>query len=359
MTLSTCPGTVEPMNQTKAFAAKKTNAPLAPMEIPRREPGPNDIQIKIEFCGICHSDLHQVSDDWGGSIFPMVPGHEITGRVSKVGTQVKTFKVGDSVGVGCLVDSCRDCQSCHEHLEQYCTGGFVGTYNSYEKDGKTPTYGGYSGQIVVDERFVLKIPNGLDLAGAAPLLCAGITTYSPLKNWKAGPGKKVAIIGLGGLGHMGVKLANKMQSEVTVFTTSAAKGEDAKRLGAHRVVHSKNADEMAAVANKFDLILDTVSAPHDLNMYTETLKRDGTLVLLGLPEKNPEIQAFNLVLGRRSIAGSLIGGLKETQDMLDFCGKNKVVSDIEIIKPDQINQAYERLQRSDVKYRFVIDLREL
>ncbi len=347
------------MNTTKAFAAKKANAPLAPFEIMRRNPGPQDVQIKIDFCGICHSDLHQVANEWGGGIYPMVPGHEIIGHVTAMGSQVKKFKNGDVVGVGCLVGACHDCASCHEGLEQYCLNGFIGTYGGYEKDGETPTYGGYSSSIVVDENFVLKIPAGMDLASAAPLLCAGITTYSPLKHWKTGPGKKVAIIGLGGLGHMGIKVANKMQAEVSVFTTSKSKAEDAKRLGAHHVILSRDPEQMSDVANKFDLILDTVSAPHDLNMYTATLKLDGTLVLLGLPEKNLEIEPFNLVMGRRSIAGSLIGGIPETQEMLDFCGKHKIVSDIEIVKPDKINQAYDRLKKSDVKYRFVIDLREL
>lgn len=348
------------MKTTKAFAAKSANAPLVPLEITRRDLGPNDVHIKIDFCGICHSDLHQVANDWGGALYPMVPGHEIIGHVLAVGKKVKKkFKINDVVGVGCFVDSCRKCVSCKEGLEQYCANGFVGTYSSYEKDGSTITYGGYSAEIVVDQNYVLKIPKNLDMAGAAPLLCAGITTYSPLRHWKTKKGKKVAIIGLGGLGHMGVKLARKMGAEVTLFTTNEAKGKDAKRLGAHHIVLSKDAEQMNSVQNKFDLILDTVSAPHDLNPYLATLKRDGTLVLLGLPEKNPEIEAFNLVLGRRSLAGSLIGGIRETQEMLNFCGKNKITSDVEIVKPDQINQAYERLKRSDVKYRFVIDLRDL
>lgn len=346
------------MKTTKAFAAKSANAPLVPFEITRRDVGPNDLKIKIDYCGICHSDLHQVANDWGGALYPMVPGHEIVGHVIEMGKKAKKFKIGESVGVGCFVDSCRKCVSCKEGVEQYCSD-FVGTYSSYEKDGKTITYGGYSAEIVVDQNYVLKIPKNLDLAGAAPLLCAGITTYSPLRHWKTAKGKKIAVIGLGGLGHMGVKIARKLKAEVTLFTTSEAKSKDAKRLGAHHVVLSKDREAMNSVLNKFDLILDTVSAPHDLNQYIATLKRDGTIVLLGLPDKNPEIEAFNLVLGRRSVAGSLIGGIKETQEMLNFCGKNKIVSDVEVIRPDQINQAYDRLKRSDVKYRFVIDLRDL
>ncbi|OQW53743.1 MAG: hydroxyacid dehydrogenase [Proteobacteria bacterium SG_bin7] len=346
------------MKTIKAFAAKTANAPLVPFEITRRDAGPNDIQIKIDYCGICHSDLHQVADDWGGSIYPMVPGHEIIGRIVNVGKKVKKFKIGDSVGVGCFVDSCRKCVSCKQGLQQYCTEGFVGTYNSYEKDRVTVTYGGYSSEIVVDQNYVLKIPKNLNMAGAAPLLCAGITTYSPLCHWKIKKGKKVGVIGLGGLGHMGIKLARKMGAEVSLFTTSESKAKDAKRLGARRVILSKDKNQMDAFKNEFDLILDTVSGPHDLNPYITTLKRDGTLVLLGLPEKNPEIEAFNLVLGRRSVAGSLIGGIRETQEMLNFCGKHKITSDVEVIKPDKINQAYERLKLSDVKYRFVIDLRD-
>lgn len=345
------------MKTTKAFAAKSANAPLVPFEIARRDVGPNDVHIKIDFCGICHSDLHQVANDWGGSMYPMVPGHEIVGHVIATGKKVRKFTVKDTVGVGCFVDSCGTCGSCKEDLEQYCSNGFVATYNSYEKDGKTLTYGGYSTEIVVDQNYVLKIPKNLDKAGAAPLLCAGITTFSPLRHWKIKKGKKVAVIGLGGLGHMGIKLARKMGAEVTLFTTSDSKAKDAKRLGAHHVILSKNISQMNSVENKFDLILDTVSAPHDLNPYLATLKREGTLVLLGLPEKNPEIEAFNLVMKRRSLAGSLIGGIRETQEMLNFCGKNKIVSDVEVVKPSEINEAYERLKRSDVKYRFVIDLR--
>ncbi len=333
--------------------------PLGPWEFKRREPRPSDVEIEILFCGVCHSDIHQARDEWGGSTFPMVPGHEIVGRVTRVGSAVKKFKTGDLAGVGCLVDSCRDCASCSEGLEQFCEKGMIGTYNGTERDGKTPTYGGYSSSIVVDERFTLKVPSNLDLAAVAPLLCAGITTYSPLKHWKIGPGHTVAIVGLGGLGHMGVKLARAFGAKVVAITTSEKKKEDAKRLGAHDVIVSKNENEMTAWAGKFDFILNTVSAPHDINAYLELLKRDGTMCLVGVPDKAPELQAFSLIMNRRKIGGSLIGGLPETQEMLDFCSKHSIVSDIEIIPIQKINEAYARMIKGDVKYRFVIDLKSL
>jgi uncharacterized zinc-type alcohol dehydrogenase-like protein len=347
------------MSTVKSFAAIRAKAPLSPYTFDRREPRASDVQIEILFCGVCHSDIHQARDEWGGSMFPMVPGHEIVGKVKRVGAKVTRFRPGDLVGVGCLVDSCRECASCGEGLEQYCTGGFVGTYNSLEKDGKTPTQGGYSSSIVVEERFVLRIPPGLDPAGAAPLLCAGITTYSPLRHWDIKAGKHVAIVGLGGLGHMGVKFARSFGAHVTVFTTSESKRKDAERLGAHSVIFSKDPEAMSRAGGKFDFILNTVSAPIDLNAYLQCLKRDGTMVLLGVPEKPAELAAFPLILGRRSLGGSLIGGIPETQEMLDYCGKHAITSDIETIPIQSINQAYERMIKGDVKYRFVIDLKSL
>lgn len=343
----------------KGYAAQSPKTPLAPFTFVRREPKENDVQIEIQFCGVCHSDIHQARDEWGGSTFPMVPGHEIVGKVTRVGAKVKNFKVGDLAGVGCMIDACRDCAACAEGLEQYCENGANFTYNGKEKDGVTPTQGGYSNLIVVDEKFTLRIPKELDLAGAAPLLCAGITTYSPLRHWKIGPGKKVAVVGLGGLGHMGVKLARAMGAEVTAITTSASKKEDAKRLGAHHVLVSRNENEMTDAASSFDFILNTVSAPTDINAYIGLLKRDGTMVLLGVPEKAPELKAFALIGGRRAVAGSLIGGIAETQEMLDFCAKHKIVSDIERIPIQQINEAYTRMIKGDVKYRFVIDMKSL
>lgn len=343
----------------RGFAATSAKSPLGPFEFTRRSPRENDVEIEILFCGVCHSDIHQARDEWGGSKFPMVPGHEIVGRVTRVGAKVKQFKAGDLAGVGCMVDSCRTCRSCEENLEQFCENGFVGTYNAVEKDGKTLTQGGYSDHIVVDEKFTLRIPKELDLAATAPLLCAGITTYSPLRHWKIGPGKKVAVVGLGGLGHMGVKIARAFGAEVTAITTSTSKKEDAIRLGAHDVIVSRNPAEMEAAAGRFDFILNTVAAPHDINAYLELLKRDGTMTLVGVPDKAPELQAFSLIMGRRSIGGSLIGGMKETQEMLDFCAKHGIVSDIELIPIQKINEAYERMIRGDVKYRFVIDLKSL
>jgi uncharacterized zinc-type alcohol dehydrogenase-like protein len=315
--------------------------------------------IEILYCGVCHSDIHQVRDEWDSSIYPMVPGHEIVGRVTRVGSLVTKFKVGDLAGVGCLVDSCRSCSSCKDGLEQFCENGFVGTYNSIEKDGKTPTYGGYSNNIVVDESFTLRISPRMELSRVAPLLCAGITTYSPLRHWNVTEGQKVGIVGLGGLGHMGVKFVRSFGAHVVAFTTSPKKKDDAMRLGAHEVVVSRRDEEMKAHLDSFDFILDTVSAPHNLNAYLALLKRDGAMVLVGLPEEAPELQASNLVFKRRQIAGSLIGGLPETQEMLDYCAEHGIVADIELIPIQNINEAYERMLRSDVKYRFVINMASL
>lgn len=349
------------MIRTFGYAAPVSDKPLAPFEFQRRDVGSRDVLIEIAYCGVCHSDLHQARGEWAGTIYPCVPGHEIVGHVKAVGPEVRRFKVGDRVGVGCLVDSCRTCSSCQDGLEQYCLNGFVGTYNGPDKHGAGPTtYGGYSDKIVVDEAFVLKLPDNLDLAAAAPLLCAGITTWSPLRHWKAGPGKKVGIVGLGGLGHMGVKLARALGAHVVLFSTSASKREDALRLGAHEVVISKNAEEMAAHLGSFDMILNTVAASHNLDPFVQLLKRDGTLVLVGAPsEPHPSPAIFNLIFGRRQIAGSLIGGIAETQEMLDFCGQHQITSDIELIAMDQINEAYGRMERSDVRYRFVIDMATL
>jgi uncharacterized zinc-type alcohol dehydrogenase-like protein len=341
---------------TKAFSATSPSAKLGATTIQRREPSAKDIQIQILFCGVCHSDLHTARNEWGGTTYPSVPGHEIVGRVTKVGTDVTKFKVGDLAGVGCLVDSCRSCSSCREGLEQYCENGMVMTYNSPDALLGGTTLGGYSQSIVVTQDFVLKIPANLNLAAAAPLLCAGITTYSPLKHWKVGPGQKVGIVGLGGLGHMGVKFARAFGARVVLFTTSPGKTQDALRLGAHEVVVSKDAAQMQAQAGSFDFILDAVSAAHDINSYLELLKRDGTLVLVGAPEKPMAVGAFPLIFRRRSFAGSLIGGLPQTQEMLDFCGQHGITCDIEMIRMDQINDAYERMLKSDVKYRFVIDM---
>jgi uncharacterized zinc-type alcohol dehydrogenase-like protein len=341
---------------TQAYAALNSTKPLGPFSIERRDPGPHDALIDIQYCGICHSDVHQVRSDWGNSIFPMVPGHEIAGTVVKVGAQVSRFRVGDRVGVGCFTDSCRDCPSCREGLEQYCERGMVLTYNGYEKDGKTPTYGGYSTRIVVDENYVFKIPENLPLDKAAPLLCAGITTYSPLRHWKAGPGKKVAVLGLGGLGHMAVQLAHAMGAEVTVLSHSMKKKADGIRLGADHFLATSEPGTLEKLAGHFDLILNTVSVELDWNAYLNLLKRDGVMVQLGVPTKAPEIQVFNLVLKRRSLAGSLIGGIAETQEMLNFCGQHGIASEIELIPITKVNEAYDRMVRSDVRYRFVIDI---
>ncbi|MEM5435663.1 NAD(P)-dependent alcohol dehydrogenase [Paraburkholderia diazotrophica] len=348
------------MTTTHAYAATDAQSKLAPFEFQRRELREHDVHIEVLFCGVCHSDLHQARNEWKNTMYPVVPGHEIVGRVTKVGPQVSKYKAGDLVGVGCLVDSCRTCASCQEGLEQYCENGFVGTYNGNDRETGAVTYGGYSTQLVVDEAFVLRVPENLDPAGVAPLLCAGITTYSPLRTWGAGPGKKVGIVGLGGLGHMGVKLARAMGAHVVLFTTSPSKIDDAKRLGANEVVISKNQAEMDAHANSFDLIVNTVAAQHDLNPFINLLKRDGTLTLVGAPEHDhPSPQVFNLIMKRRRLAGSLIGGIAETQEMLDFCGKHGITSDIEMIPMQKINDAYERMLKSDVKYRFVIDLDSL
>ncbi len=341
----------------QAYGAYSSDKPLEPIAIERRQPGPSDVQIDIAFCGVCHSDLHQVRAEWGGTIYPCVPGHEIVGRVSAVGGAVTNFAAGDLVGVGCLVDSCQRCSACDEGLEQYCNTGFTATYNSPTPDAPGHTLGGYSQRIVVDDKFVLKITHPEDqLAAVAPLLCAGITTYSPLRRWNAGPGKKVGVVGIGGLGHMGVKLAHAMGAHVVAFTTSENKREAAKALGADEVVVSRNAEEMAAHDNSFDLILDTVAASHDLDALTNLLRQDGTLTLVGVPENpHPSPNVFPLIFKRRSIAGSLIGGIAETQEMLDFCAEKGIVADIEMIAMQDIEQAYGRMQRSDVKYRFVID----
>jgi uncharacterized zinc-type alcohol dehydrogenase-like protein len=346
--------------KTKAYAAQAATTPLAPFEIERRDPRPDDVQIQILFCGVCHSDLHTVRNEWGNTLYPSVPGHEIVGRVVAVGSQVRGFKVGDLAGVGCLVDSCGVCPSCGEGLEQYCENGFTGTYNGPAFGGAN-TYGGYSQTIIVKESFVLKIRHDAQqLAAVAPLLCAGITTYSPLRHWQAGPGKTVGIVGLGGLGHMGVKIARAMGAHVVLLTTSRGKIDDAMRLGAHEVCISTDQAQMARLANRFDLIVDTVAASHSLDALLALLKRDGTLTLVGAPENpHPSPHPFGLIFKRRRIAGSLIGGIRETQEMLDFCAEHGIVSDVERVPMDYINTAYERMLKSDVKYRFVIDMSTL
>jgi alcohol dehydrogenase (NADP+) len=348
------------MIKSKAYAAQNATSSLQPFDIERRSPGANDVQIEILYCGVCHSDLHTARNEWKNTQYPSVPGHEIVGRVVAIGSGVRKFKVGDIAGVGCMVDSCGHCPSCGDDQEQYCENGFVGTYNGPAFGGDN-TYGGYSRTIVVKESFVLRIAHPQsDLAAVAPLLCAGITTYSPLHHWKAGPGKTVGIVGLGGLGHMGVKIAHAMGARVVLFTTSAKKVEDGKRLGADEVCISTDAKQMEARANQFDFILNTVAAKHDLDPFIKALKRDGTMTLVGAPaEPHPSPNVFNLIFKRRSLAGSLIGGIKETQQMLDFCARNKIVSDIETIPMDYINTAYERMLKSDVKYRFVIDMATL
>lgn len=347
------------MTHTKAFAAKTASSMLEPFSLQRREVGENDVQIEILYCGVCHSDIHQARDEWGGSIFPMVPGHEIVGRVAKVGPKVTRFKAGDLAGVGCFVDSCRTCANCHEGLEQFCDGHLSVTYNGTEQDKKTPTFGGYSSQIVVDQKYTLKISDKLPLEKVAPLLCAGITTYSPLKHWKVGKGTKMAVVGLGGLGHMAVKLGASMGAEVTVLSTSIKKEADARKLGAHDFHATSNPETFTKLANHFDFIIDAVSAPHDLNAYLGLLKRDGTMVLVGVPDKPTELHAFPLIMRRRQLAGSLIGGIKETQEMLDYCAEHGITSDVEVIPMKEINTAYERMIRGDVRYRFVIDMKTL
>ncbi|HTH48372.1 MAG TPA: NAD(P)-dependent alcohol dehydrogenase [Candidatus Limnocylindria bacterium] len=342
----------------RAYGTPSATSPLAATTIQRREPTATDVQIEILFCGVCHSDLHFARNEWGFTQYPAVPGHEIVGRVTAVGAGVTKFKVGDTVGVGCLVDSCRTCPDCLAGLEQFCAE-LTMTYGSTDKHLNAPTLGGYAQSIVVTEEFVLRLPANLDLAAAAPLLCAGITTYSPLRHWKVGPGQKVGIVGLGGLGHMGVKFARAFWAHVVLFTTSPGKVADGKRLGAHEVVVSTDPAQMAAQAGSFDFILDAVSASHDLNAYLNLLKRDGNLTLVGAPEKPLPIAAFPLIMRRRSFSGSLIGGLPETQEMLDFCGQHNITCDIELIRMDEINTAYERMLKSDVKYRFVIDMASL
>ena len=348
------------MIKSFGYAALTADAPLVPHRFERREPKAHDVQIDIMYCGVCHSDLHTARNEWHNTVYPVIPGHEIVGRVVATGNQVTKFKVGDLVGVGCMVDSCQQCESCHEGLEQYCETGFVGTYNGEEMHTGGMTYGGYANNIVVKESFVLRIPENLDPAAASPLLCAGITTYSPLRHWKVGKGMKVGVVGLGGLGHMAIKLAHAMGAEVILYTTSPNKREDGLRLGAHDVVVSKDRDEMKKYRNSLDFILNTVAAPHDLNPFLSQLKRDGTMTLVGAPaEPHPSPEVFNLIFKRRSLAGSLIGGIAETQEMLDFCGEHNITSDIEMIPIQKINEAYERMLKSDVKYRFVIDMKSL
>jgi uncharacterized zinc-type alcohol dehydrogenase-like protein len=347
------------MLATKGYAAQNATTPLGPFNFQRREPGDHDVRIEIQYCGVCHSDLHQIRNEWGNSIFPMVPGHEIVGKVTQVGSKVKGFKTGDLAGVGCFVDSCRVCPSCQAGLEQYCEKGMSGTYNGYERDGKTPTYGGYSNQIVVDEKYTLHISSKLPLEGVAPLLCAGITTYSPLREWKVGKGHRLGVLGLGGLGHMAVKLGAALGAEVTMLSSSKSKEADAKKLGAHQFALTSDEKGMAKYANYFNFIIDTVSAPHHLPFYLQLLQRDGTMILVGAPPSPHELMGFDLLLKRRRVAGSLIGGIKETQEMLDFCADHKIVSEVEVIKIQDIDQAYERMLKGDVRYRFVIDMASL
>lgn len=343
----------------KAFGTSAPAAELQQMAIERREASGKDVEIDILFCGVCHSDLHTARNEWGGTVYPNVPGHEIVGRITKVGDAVTKFKVGDLAGVGCMVDSCRECESCKEGLEQYCENGNIQTYNGHDKHLNKQTFGGYSERIVVDEDFVLHIPANLDLAATAPLLCAGITTYSPLRHWNVGPGKKVGIVGIGGLGHMGVKIAKAMGAQVVVITTSASKVDDAKRLGADEVILSTDAQQMKEHTGTLHFILDCVSAQHDINAYLSLLKRDGSLTLVGAPEHPLPVTPFSLIPARKSFSGSMIGGIAETQEMLDFCGQHNIISDIELIKIQDINHAYDRLLKSDVKYRFVIDMASL
>ncbi|MGH7499991.1 MAG: NAD(P)-dependent alcohol dehydrogenase [Gemmatimonadales bacterium] len=348
------------MTRTAGYAARSATTPLSPFSFERREPGPKDVDIEILYCGVCHSDLHQVRNQWAGTSYPIIPGHEIMGRVVRAGHEVSHFKAGDLAAVGCMVDSCRTCPDCREGMEQYCQTGTVYTYNSPDPVLGGMTYGGYSKRIVVDQDFVLGVSEKLDPAAAAPLLCAGITTYSPLRHWNVSKGQIVGVVGLGGLGHMAVKLAHAFGAEVVLFTTSPGKAADGKRLGASEVVVSKNADEMKKQKGRFDFILNTVAAPHSLDAYLELLKRDGTMCLVGVPDHpHPSPSVGNLIFKRRSLAGSLIGGIRETQEMLDFCAERGIASDVEIIPIQQINDAYERMLKSDVKYRFVIDLASL
>ena len=344
---------------TKAYGVQSATTPIAPLTIERRTPRPDDVQIDILYCGVCHSDLHTARSEWPGTLYPCVPGHEIVGRVTAIGTDVKKFKVGDLAAVGCLVDSCYKCDNCKEGLEQYCSNGMVGTYNGPDKYSGGHTFGGYSKQIVVREEFVLTISGKLPLEGIAPLLCAGITTYSPLRHWKVGKGQKVGILGLGGLGHMGVKLAVSMDAEVTMLSHTPSKEKDAKKLGAHHFVLTSDEEQMKKIAGSFDFILDTVSADHDYSFYLGLLRTSGVMVCVGVPPTPATVHAINLILGRKSLAGSLIGGIPETQEMLDYCAKNNIVSEVEVINIKDINEAYERMLKGDVRYRFVIDMATL
>jgi uncharacterized zinc-type alcohol dehydrogenase-like protein len=347
------------MSATKAYAAMSATAPIEPWTLERRDPKPHDVQIEILYCGVCHSDLHTARNEWSGTVYPCVPGHEIVGRITAVGDHVKRFKAGELAAVGCLVDSCRVCNNCKQGLEQYCENGMVLTYNGQEKDGSGNTYGGYSKQIVVHEDFVLNISDKFPLEGIAPLLCAGITTYSPLRHWKVGKGDKVGVVGLGGLGHMGVKLAVSFGAEVTMLSHSASKEKDAKKLGAHKFVLTSDTEQVKSVTNYFDFILDTVSADHDYNLYLNLLKTNGKMVCVGAPPSPAQVSAFNLIMNRRTLAGSLIGGIPETQEMLDYCAEHSIVSDVEVINIKDINEAYERMLKGDVRYRFVIDMATL
>jgi len=346
------------MSTVNAYAAQSATSPIAPFNIQRREVGPHDVQIEILYCGVCHSDIHQARNEWGGSIFPMVPGHEIVGRIINIGKEVTNFTIGELAGVGCFVDSCRTCPSCLAHEEQYCETGMTGTYNGKDKQGN-PTYGGYSTQIVVDEKYTLHVSEKLALKGVAPLLCAGITTYSPLRHWKIGKGHKVAVMGLGGLGHMGVKFAVSFGAEVTVLSTSKSKEQDALKLGAHHFAVTSDPETMKGLQGHFDFILNTVSAQHDYNQFLQLLSLNGTMVVVGVPPQPSVVAAFSLIGRRRSLAGSLIGGIKETQEMLDYCAAHNIVSDVEVIAASEINTAYERMIKGDVRYRFVIDIASL
>jgi uncharacterized zinc-type alcohol dehydrogenase-like protein len=347
------------MSSSKGYAAQDKTTPLAPFSFERRNPLPTDIAIEILYCGVCHSDLHMARNEWGNAIYPMVPGHEIVGKVTLAGSSVTKFKVGDTAAIGVIVDSCRACSSCNAGEEQYCEKGVTLTYASPDRVDGRITMGGYSNDYVVDERFAHTVPANLDLAGVAPLLCAGITTYSPLRHWKAGPGKKVGIVGLGGLGHMALKFAHAFGAHVVQFTTNESKRADAQRLGANEVVYSKDSAQMKAHANSFDFILDCVSAPHDLNAYTALLKRDAVMALVGLPDTPPVLNPGNLIFKRAALSGSIIGGMPETQEMLDYCGQHNITADVEIIPMNQINESFERMLKQDVKYRFVIDMATL
>ena len=343
----------------KAYGAFRCDSPLETMTIERRAPGPKDVQIDIAYCGICHSDLHTVRSEWAGTLFPCVPGHEIVGHVSAIGGEVRGFFIGETVGVGCLVDSCQRCRSCEEGMEQYCENGFSPTYNGTEQDKKRLTYGGYAEHIIVKEHFVLHLPTHLPLPSLAPLLCAGITTYSPLRHWKVGAGQKVGVVGLGGLGHMGIQFAHALGAHTYAITTSPHKKADALKLGAEDIIVSKDPSAMAQHANSFDFILSTISAPYDLSAYLNLLKRDGTIVIVGAPNKPTELGIFDLIPGRKTIAGSLVGGIQETQEMLDFCGAHNITAEIELISIQEVNEAFERMLKSDVHYRFVIDMSSL